>query len=71
LDTNAITSCWTSRSMASIRATSKRAFSRMAASASGGTTPCPASTSVAAISTRSQVAKRFSSDQSRDISGRE
>ena len=54
-----------------MRATSKRARARIAASASRGTTPRSASTSVAAISTLSQVAKRFSSDQSRAISGRE
>jgi hypothetical protein len=43
----------------------------MAATASRGTTPWSASTSEAAISTRSHVANRFWSDHSRDISGRE
>jgi hypothetical protein len=70
-ETNAITSCWTSLSISSMRRTSKRAFSRMAASALAGTTPRSTRASVAAISTRSQAAKRFSSDHSRAISGRE
>jgi hypothetical protein len=70
-ETKAMTSCWTSRSIASMRATSKRARSRIAWSASFGTTPRSASTSVVAISTRSQAPKRFSSDQIRAISGRE
>ena len=43
----------------------------MAARASAGTMPRSASTSVAAISTVEPGAKRFSSDQSRAISGRE
>ena len=68
-ETKAMTSCWTSRSMASMRATSKRARARMASSASGGTTPRSARTSVAASSTRSQVANLLSSDQMRAISG--
>ena len=66
-----MTSCWTSLSISSMRATSKRAFALIAARASFGTTPRSTRTSVAAISTSSQVAKRFSSDQRRAISGRE
>ena len=71
LETKAIRSCWTSFSMASMRATSKRARCLMAARASFGTTPRWASTSVVAISTFSQAPKRLSSDQIRAISGRE
>ena len=66
-----MTSCCTSRSISSMRATSKRALAFIAASASAGTTPRSTSTSVAAISTSSHVAKRFSSDHRRAISGRE
>ena len=54
-----------------MRATSKRARLVMADKASRGTMPAPARASVAAISTFSQVANRFSSDQIRAISGRE
>ena len=52
---NAITSCRTSSSIASIRFTSNVAFERMTATASAGITPCCAWASHARISISSQI----------------
>src|SRR5512143_677958 len=67
---NAMTSCFTSRSISRIRATSNRACSRSNRAASAGTSPRSASTSAAASSTSSQPRNLFSSLQMRPISGR-
>jgi hypothetical protein len=67
---NAMTSCFTSCSMASMRAASKRAFRRMVRSARFGIRPRRASSSHRAISTRSQALYLASGVQRSPISGR-
>ena len=68
-----MTSCLTSRSMASIRATSNLAslpFSQSLAAASFGTTPNSARASVAWASISNQMRNLVSGDQIAVISGR-
>ncbi len=68
-----MTSCFTSRSMASIRSTSKVAFepfSQTVSAASFGTTPRLASAVVAWASISNQMRNLDSGDQMATISGR-
>ena len=55
---NAMTSCWVTCSISSIRAMSNAPRSRMSRAASGGTMPAAAIASAAAVSTSSQVSYR-------------
>ncbi len=54
----AMTSCWVTFSISSIRAMSNAPRSRMSRAASGGTMPAAAIASAAAVSTSSQVSYR-------------
>ena len=66
-----MTSCFVSRSIASIRSTSNAPFAQIAAAASFGTTPSSASASVACASISNQIWNRASGVQIAVISGRE
>ena len=66
---NAITSCWVTASISSMRATVKAPFSRMSRAASGGAMPALAMASTAAISTCSHVSYLRWSLQMRPMSG--
>src|SRR6188768_2438128 len=66
---NAITSCWVTCSIASMREISKAPLSRMSRAASAGTIPARAIASTAATSTCSQVSYFRWSLQMRPISG--
>ena len=59
----AITSCFTSRSISSMRAGSKFPRSRMAVAASVGMNPSAAIASAATVSISSQMPKRFCASQ--------
>ncbi len=68
-----MTSCFTSRSMASMRSTSKVAslpFSQTLSAASRGTTPSSARAVVACASISNQMRNFVSGDQMATISGR-
>ena len=68
-----MTSCFTSRSISSMRAVSKTAFepfSQIVSAASRGTTPSSANAVVACASISNQMRKRVSGDQIATISGR-
>ncbi len=66
-----MTSCLVSRSIASIRSTSKAPFSHMIRAASAGITPSAASASIACASISNQMRKRVSGAQIATISARE
>ncbi len=65
-----MTSCRVSRSISSMRATSKAPLSHTALAASFGMTPSSACASQACASISNQMRKRFSGSQMRAISGR-